>query len=141
MKRLIRKRGEPVRSFWIWFLFLVLSWLCAFVPVLQHVDPDPLPWRLGSSAIFFTGFFLAPLYRARPAMLFVTLLATSVFSVISLWPASTAATNPYVIGEEGCRELAESEFICSTDFSAWLIAAHRVLCMGIGINLMERRHV
>lgn len=97
VKRLTGKRGEPVRSFWIWFLFLVLSWLCAFVPVLLHVDPDQLPWRLGSSAIFFTGFFLAPLFRARPAMLFVTLLATSVFSVISLWPASTDATNPYVL--------------------------------------------
>ncbi|MGW8825295.1 hypothetical protein ACWGNU_24545 [Paenibacillus lautus] len=89
VKRLTGKRGEPVRSFWIWFLFLVLSWLCAFVPVLQHVDPDQLPWRLGSSAIFFMGFFLAPLFRARPAMLFVTLLATSVFSVIYLGPAST----------------------------------------------------
>ncbi|WP_456290007.1 hypothetical protein M1D70_12720 [Paenibacillus sp. AK002] len=75
VKRLTGKRGEPVRSFWIWFLFLVLSWLCAFVPVLQHVDPDQLPWRLGSSAIFITGFFLAPLFRVRPAMLFVTHLA------------------------------------------------------------------
>jgi len=40
---------------------------------------------------------MAPLFRARPAMLFVTLLATSVFSVISLWPASTDATNPCVL--------------------------------------------
>lgn len=86
-----------MRSFWIWFLFLVLSWLGAFAPVLQHVNPDQLPWRLGSSAIFFMAFFLAPLFRARPAMLFVTLLVASVFSVISLWPTNTTATNPYIL--------------------------------------------
>ncbi|WP_237566380.1 histidine kinase [Paenibacillus sp. EZ-K15] len=56
-----------------------------------------MPWRLGSSAIFFTAFFLSPLYRARPAMLFVTLLVASLFSVISLWPTSTSALNPYIL--------------------------------------------
>lgn len=86
-----------MRSFWIWFLFLVLSWLGAFAPVLQHVNPDQLPWRLGSSAVFFMAFFLTPLFRARPAMLFVTLLVASVFSVISLWPTNTTATNPYIL--------------------------------------------
>lgn len=86
-----------MRSFWIWFLFLLLSWLCAFIPVLQHVNPDQLPWRLGSSAIFFTGFFLSPLYRAKPAMLFITLLIASICSVISLWPTTTSATDPYIL--------------------------------------------
>lgn len=30
-------------------------------------------------------------------MLFVTLLVASVFSVISLWPTNTTATNPYIL--------------------------------------------
>lgn len=86
-----------MRSFWIWFLFLVLGWLCAFIPVLQHVNPDQLPWRLGSSAIFFSAFFLSPLFRVKPAMLFVTLLVASLFSVISLWPTSTSTSTPYIL--------------------------------------------
>lgn len=69
-----------MRSFWIWFIFLGLSWIFAFLPVIQHGNPDQLPWRLGSSAIFFTAFFLSPLYHAKPAMLFVTLLVASLFS-------------------------------------------------------------
>ncbi|MGG3509862.1 histidine kinase [Paenibacillus lautus] len=91
------KRGDDVRSFWIWFIFLGLSWIFAFLPVIQHGNPDQLPWRLGSSAIFFTAFFLSPLYRAKPAMLFVTLLVASLFSMISLWPTSTSASNPYIL--------------------------------------------
>lgn len=86
-----------MRSFWIWFIFLGLSWIFAFLPVIQHGNPDQLPWRLGSSAIFFTAFFLSPLYRAKPAMLFVTLLVASLFSMISLWPTSTSASNPYIL--------------------------------------------
>ena len=58
-------------------LFLVLSWLGAFAPVLQHVNPDQLPWRLGSAPFFMA--FLAPLFRARPAMLFVTARSVGIF--------------------------------------------------------------
>ncbi|MGE7223248.1 hypothetical protein ACQKLN_18110 [Paenibacillus glucanolyticus] len=50
-----------------------------------------MPWRLGSSSIFFTAYFIALLCRARPAMLFVTLL------VASLWPIGTDAFNSYIL--------------------------------------------
>jgi len=86
-----------VRSFWIWFLFLFLSWLCAFIPILQHENPGQLPWRLGSSAVFFTAFFISPLHRNKPAMLFVTLFVASVFSVISLWSTSMDSSSPYIL--------------------------------------------
>lgn len=86
-----------MRSFWIWFLFLFLSWLCAFIPILQYENPGQLPWRLGSSAVFFTAFFISPLYRHKPAMLFVTLLVASLFSMISLWSTSMDSSSPYIL--------------------------------------------
>lgn len=86
-----------MRSFWIWFLFLFSSWLCAFIPILQHENTGQLPWRLGSSAVFFTAFFISPLYRAKPAMLFVTLLVASLFSVISLWSTRMDSSSPYIL--------------------------------------------
>ncbi|HAF97736.1 MULTISPECIES: sensor histidine kinase [Paenibacillus] len=83
-----------MRSFWIWLLLLIASWLLA----LWHLslgDLDVLSWRIGSSAVFLAAFFIAPLFRNRPAMLFVTLLTASVFAVVSLWPASEGSPNIY----------------------------------------------
>jgi len=86
-----------MRTFWIWLFFLAISWLLAMYPVLQQPEPVHLSWRLGSSALFFTAFFMVPLFRDRSALLFASLLLAAMCSILSLWPAnaSTAAPDPY----------------------------------------------
>ncbi|WP_081739744.1 histidine kinase [Paenibacillus sp. JCM 10914] len=73
------------------------SWLCAFLPEVGGASPGELPWRLGSSAAFFAAFFIVPLFRGSPAMLFVTILVASICSIISLWPSSSSDLNPYAL--------------------------------------------
>lgn len=85
-----------MRSYWIWLLLLIASWLLA----LWHIssgDLDALSWRIGSSAVFLASFFIAPLCRSRPVLLFATLLTASFFAIASLWPATKEGSSIYVL--------------------------------------------
>lgn len=84
-----------MRSFWIWFLFLLLSWSLAFVQAVGETDTATTVWRLGSSAIFFTAYFLSSLYKNIPSLLCFTLCVTSIFAAISLWPNQGDELNLY----------------------------------------------
>lgn len=86
-----------MRSFWMWFMLLVVSWLLAFIPDLSSLTLEQLPWKLVSSALFFTAFFIAPLFRERQRLLFITLLISAMFAVITLWPTKYDSFNAYTL--------------------------------------------
>lgn len=86
---------RQIRSFWIWFTLLFVSWLLALLPNAPDLTTDIFAWKLVSGALFFAAFFLVPLVKDRPVSTFLILLAAAVFAVISMWPASSSGFNPY----------------------------------------------
>jgi len=86
-----------MRSFWVWLTLLVMSWLGAMLPELQHGNAGEMPWRIGGSAIFFAAFFVAPIYKSRPVKVFIALSIAAVFAIVALWPTSSSGFNLYSI--------------------------------------------
>jgi signal transduction histidine kinase len=84
-----------VRSYWIWFSFLTIAWVCALLNLSSNASE--ITWRIAWSALFFTTFFLSPLFREKPVVLTMILSAASVLAVVALWPEIGGAPNPYIL--------------------------------------------
>lgn len=84
-----------MRSYWIWFLLLVVSWLIFFSTFLNN--PEEMPWRIASSALFFAVYFITPLLRRNPVGLTINLSFASLIAVIALWPEKNADPNLYLL--------------------------------------------
>jgi signal transduction histidine kinase len=80
-----------MRSYWIWFSFLVITWGCAIISISNNMAE--ITWRIGLSAVFFAFFFISPLIRHRPAALSVVLSITALMATVTLWPESGASPN------------------------------------------------
>jgi signal transduction histidine kinase len=82
-----------MRSYWIWFLFLVILWFIAFFNLSD--SPAETPWRIAISALFWAIFFISPLFRQNLAGMTIILSATSILAIVALWPGSGGASNLY----------------------------------------------
>jgi signal transduction histidine kinase len=82
---------EIMRSYWIWFSFLVIAWGCAITTLSDNMRE--ITWRIGLSAVFFAFFFVSPLIRHHPAALSAVLSIAALLAIVSLWPESGAAPN------------------------------------------------
>lgn len=71
-----------MRSYWIWLLFLMAAWLCAWLSL--PTDEMTKPWRIIVIALFFALYFIAPLLRNHPIWLASALSVSSVLATIAL---------------------------------------------------------
>jgi len=71
-----------MRSYWIWLMFLMSAWLCAWLSL--SAEEMTTPWRIGVIALFFALYFIAPLLRNRPIWLASALSVSSILTTIAL---------------------------------------------------------
>ncbi|MEK4248051.1 sensor histidine kinase [Paenibacillus sp. FSL W7-1287] len=84
-----------MRSYWIWLLFMVAAWLCAWLSL--PVEEALKPWRLVVAALFFMLYFIAPLLRNRPVWLTSTLIGASILATVALQLEYTGEHSLYVL--------------------------------------------
>lgn len=84
-----------MRSYWIWLLFMVAAWLCAWLSL--PVEEALKPWRLVVAALFFMLYFIALLLRNRPVWLTSTLIGASILATVALQLEYTGEHSLYVL--------------------------------------------
>jgi signal transduction histidine kinase len=80
-----------MRSFWLWFSLLLITWVCSVLHISTNIAD--LPWRIAMSALFFALYFISPLFRQNPIFLMMILSIISIIAIAALWPESTGAPN------------------------------------------------
>ncbi|RKL68155.1 sensor histidine kinase [Salipaludibacillus neizhouensis] len=84
-----------MRAYWIWFLLLTTVWFFAIYHIIDN--PVEAPLRIVGSAVFFTLFFISPLFRKKQDELTYLLCAAALLSIITLWPVDGIEPNPYTL--------------------------------------------
>ncbi|UJL45159.1 sensor histidine kinase [Virgibacillus sp. NKC19-16] len=84
-----------MKTFWIWLLFNVTSWLLAMVYFNQSIED--LTVRLFGVAFYFVIFFIMPLVERKPKALVLLLSVNAVIASFSLFPEKDGMFNPYLI--------------------------------------------
>ncbi|WP_028596627.1 sensor histidine kinase [Paenibacillus assamensis] len=84
-----------MRSYWIWLLFLMATWLCAWLSM--PIEEAMMPWRLAVIAAFFACYFLAALLRKHPFGLTAMLIAATLLSTVGLWKGQSGEQALYLL--------------------------------------------
>ncbi|MBD8499752.1 sensor histidine kinase [Paenibacillus arenosi] len=84
-----------MRSYWIWLLFLMATWMCAWLSM--PIEEAMMPWRLAVIAAFFACYFLAALLRKHPYGLTAMLIAASLLSTVGLWKEQSGEQALYLL--------------------------------------------
>jgi len=84
-----------MRSYWIWFSFLALTWAFAFSDFIHHAEQ--LPWRMTMSALFFALYFISPLFRHKPLIHTLVLSVSAVLAIVALWPDHESTANLFTL--------------------------------------------
>ncbi|PYZ94998.1 sensor histidine kinase [Salipaludibacillus keqinensis] len=82
-----------MRYFWVWFGLLFVTWIIA----LSHGTNGILdhPFNIALSAVFFTLYFLLPLFNKNKFLQMVLLSCMSVGLTVIFWPHMGGEANPY----------------------------------------------
>lgn len=80
-----------MRSFWLWFSLLLITWVCSVLHISTNIAH--IPWRIAMSALFFALFFLSPLFRQNKIVLMLICSLTSVCAIVALWPENAQSPN------------------------------------------------
>lgn len=84
-----------MRSYWLWLLLLMATWLFAWLSL--PTETAMKPWRLVAISLFLALYFFASLLRKRPYQLTVLLITASVIATIALLPNRVGEPVPYLM--------------------------------------------
>lgn len=87
--------GKSIDAYWTWLLLMIISWALALFHV--YSSTPNIAGHLIGCACFFSCFFICPLLRERPRLLFVVLGIAVVLATIALWPLEDGEANPYAL--------------------------------------------
>ncbi|WP_042149629.1 sensor histidine kinase [Paucisalibacillus sp. EB02] len=84
-----------MRSYWLWLLFNIIVWPFALLYFNQKIDNMTL--KLLGTALYFTIFFITPLWKQKPKPLLFLLGMNGIIAILTLYPINGVAFNPYLL--------------------------------------------
>lgn len=84
-----------MRSYWLWLFFQVVVW--AFALLYDGGNTKIFALELMGTALYFTIFFITPLFTKKPAILLILFGLNTAIATFTFYPFGHSTFNPYLL--------------------------------------------